>query len=81
MCNQGDAVLSTWILNFQPMKRRYVTRDVRPCLSGFITHTVHGGTDLGAHASKASPAPRDPGKEDDINTDIDDFFVLALLPE
>ena len=32
MCNQGDAVGSTWIWNFQPMRRRYVTRtsdDVR----------------------------------------------------
>ena len=26
MYNQGDAVGSTWILNFQPMRRRYVTR-------------------------------------------------------
>ena len=26
MCNQGDAVGSTWIWNFQPMRRRYVTR-------------------------------------------------------
>ena len=26
MCNQGDAVGSTWIWNFQPMRRLYVTR-------------------------------------------------------
>ena len=32
VCNQGDAVGSTWIWNFEPMRRRYVTRtsdDVR----------------------------------------------------
>ena len=26
MCNQGDTVGSTWVLNFQPKRRRYVTR-------------------------------------------------------
>ena len=26
MCNQGDAVGSTWIWNFQPMRRCYITR-------------------------------------------------------
>ena len=26
MCNQGDAVGSTWIWNFQPMRRRYIMR-------------------------------------------------------
>ena len=30
--------------------------DVRRRSSGFIMHTVHGGTDLGARASKVSPA-------------------------
>ena len=35
MCNQGDGVGPTWIGNFQPMRRRYVTRtsdDVRQAL-------------------------------------------------
>ena len=30
--------------------------DVRQRPSGFIMHTAHGGTDLGARAGKVSPA-------------------------
>ena len=51
MCNQGDAAGSTWIWNFQPLRRRYVTRTSDDVPSGFIMHTAQGGTDLGACAS------------------------------
>ena len=56
MCNQGDGWLHLDIrlsANEETLLHEEAS-DERP--SGFILHTAHGGTDLGACASKVSPA-------------------------
>ena len=57
MCNQGDAVGTIWILiNFNKLSAKEETlrheETSGKSTSGFILHTAHGGTDLGARASK-----------------------------
>ena len=56
MCDQGDVAGSTWILNFQPVRRCYVTR--RRQTTSIQLHYAHGPgrTELGACASKVLPA-------------------------
>ena len=41
-------------------------KDIRRRPSGLLMHTAHGGTHLGARASKVSPAGRDLAQEDVI---------------
>ena len=56
MCNQGDAVASAWILNFQPMRRCHVTKR-RETNARQNCKRAHGETVLGARGSKAVACP------------------------